>query len=201
MGKNAMDLRVAVGTVWLGVQGLVVMLRSHAFATRSRYAVWLCVSIGPGLTSFGCAGRFAQQAPEGYDGPGKGVSTGTPQIATCERTRWCTPDGCDSDELAARRTFMKDAACPLERVRAATHAPVLPPAPPDVAADPERMRVWTRTHDEQFAGHTFLDVTGCGAETAYDCTKPPGTRAIPVCAKTCAAAASAVTPVPPTSAP
>jgi hypothetical protein len=100
----------------------------------------------------------------------------------CSNTRWCTPDGCDSFDLAARNTFMKDKTCPLERVTSTQHTPVIAAAPSDIAADPERMRLWTQTHAAQIAGHTFMTATGCGSEVVYDCQKPSGPRAIPVCA-------------------
>jgi hypothetical protein len=104
--------------------------------------------------------------------------------AECAETGWCTPDGCDSFELAARDTFVKDKACSVERVTATPHPPVLPPTPPKIAADSESSRTWTQAQQEKVAGHTFMTATGCGAQTVYDCTKPPGTRANPVCVST-----------------
>jgi hypothetical protein len=101
--------------------------------------------------------------------------------AECSESGWCTPDGCDSFGLAARRAFVKDRSCSIERVIARPRSPVLSPAPPNVAADSESLRIWTQTQQEKVAGHTFLTVTGCESETVYDCTKPSGTRAIPIC--------------------
>jgi hypothetical protein len=126
----------------------------------------------------------------------------TTWVAFCVETDWCTPDGCDSVELAARNAFVNDKACPVERVSAATRAPVQPAAPADVAADPDRMRVWTQAQQERIAGHTFMTATGCGSETVYDCKKPPATRAIPACVATSFAkesAASGSAPVPTSS--
>ena len=99
----------------------------------------------------------------------------------CSPTGWCTPDGCDSVDVAARNTFVKDKTCPLERVTATRHAPMIAPPPSDIAADPERMRMWTENRQQQIVGHTFMAAAGCGSETVYDCMKPSGTRAIPVC--------------------
>jgi hypothetical protein len=114
--------------------------------------------------------------------------------AECSATGWCTPDGCDSFEMAARNTFLKDRGCSVERVTATSQSPVLPPPPPNIAADAESLRIWTQTQNERIDGHTFMTATGCGAQTVYDCTKPSGTRAIPVCTST-------APPAPTTSAP
>jgi hypothetical protein len=116
-------------------------------------------------------------------------------IAKCVVSGWCAQDGCDSVELAARNTFVKDKACPLDRVTVTMHAPVRAAAPPDVAADPERMRIWTETH-KQPADHTLMTATGCGAEAAYDCTKPSGTRSMPSCVSENPAAPAASTASP-----
>ncbi len=160
--------------------------------------------------------------------------------AECSSTGWCTPDGCDSVNLAVRKTFAKDQACPVNRVTAtpaksvqpawhtymtasgcgsetaydcekprgtrsipvcdsigiaarnafakeqtcpanrvttAPYAPVIATPPSDIAADPERMRIWADTHRAQIAGHAFMSAAGCGSETVYDCNKPPGTTA------------------------
>jgi hypothetical protein len=106
----------------------------------------------------------------------------SPVSASCSKMDWCTPDGCDSFELAARKTFERDKACPFERVSATEHAATIPTAPADVASDPKRMRIWVDTHEAQIAGHTFMTATGCDAETAYECMKPPIPRSIPICA-------------------
>jgi hypothetical protein len=100
--------------------------------------------------------------------------------AECRESSLCTPDGCDSFELAARNALVKDKTCPLDRVTAAPHATVLAAPAADVAADPERMRMWTQAQREQIAGHTFMAATGCGSETVYDCRRPY-IRVPPVC--------------------
>ena len=48
--------------------------------------------------------------------------SGSTVLPACSATDWCTPDGCDSFELAARNTLVKDKSCPLERVTATPHA-------------------------------------------------------------------------------
>jgi hypothetical protein len=111
-----------------------------------------------------------------------GRQCATPAAPICKETGWCTPDGCDSFELAARNAFMKDKSCPLERVSAARQAAPSPPAPLEIGADPERLRLWTKTNQEKLADHTFMAATGCGATSLYDCSKASSlTRAIPVC--------------------
>ena len=107
--------------------------------------------------------------------------SGSTVLPACSATDWCTPDGCDSFELAARNTLVKDKSCPVERVTATPHAAQIPAPPPDIAADPERMRLWVQTHQQQIAGQTFVTASGCGAETLYECQKPYGVRAIPIC--------------------
>jgi len=108
----------------------------------------------------------------------------SPVGAACSNTTWCTPDGCDSFELAARNVFAAAKTCPVNRVTAANHAPVTPAPPPDIAADAERMAMWKQTHEQQIAGHYFWAASGCGTEAIYECLKPAGVRAIPVCAPT-----------------
>jgi hypothetical protein len=90
----------------------------------------------------------------------------------CSESSWnqggqeqCAGRLCDSVDVAARKRFVKDKACPLAQVTATPHAPVIAAPPPDVAADPERMRGWTMSHE----GHTFRTATGCGSEVVYDC--------------------------------
>ena len=89
--------------------------------------------------------------------------------AQCSTPDWCTPAGCYTVELSARHAFAKDRSCPLGRVTATPHTPLGAAPPPDVAADLERMRMWTKTHEEQMAGHTSMSAAGCGSEIVYDC--------------------------------
>src|ERR1700722_9039530 len=110
--------------------------------------------------------------------------------------------GCNSDVLYECSPETTWVAFCVETVSAAARAPVQPAAPADVAADPDRMRVWTQAQQERIAGHTFMTATGCGSETVYDCKKPPATRAIPACVATSFAkesAASGSAPVPTSS--
>ena len=116
--------------------------------------------------------------------------------AWCRPTGWCAEPGCDSFGEAVRHAFVTDETCPYERVNATAHEPVMPVAPSDVAADLERMRIWTRFHQEQIARHTFMTATGCGARAVYECDKPPGARTLPICEVT-ATPTSGLPPVPP----
>jgi hypothetical protein len=85
--------------------------------------------------------------------------------AICSTPDWCSPTGCLTDELAARHKFVDDKTCPLDRVT----AHVTTPAPPsDVAADPERMRLWTAAHTAK-SPYTFMTASGCGSEVLYEC--------------------------------
>jgi hypothetical protein len=104
--------------------------------------------------------------------------------AHCARSSdQCAEPGCDSFELAARNAFKKEKACPLEKVSASAHAPVSG-APPEVAADPERLRVWTESHPEYVdvaQPRTFMLATGCESKTVYKCWRPPGIQTVPMC--------------------
>jgi hypothetical protein len=78
---------------------------------------------------------------ETYTNP-DGSMTQSPVGAACRDTSWCTPDGCDSFELAVRNAYSRSKACPVNRVTAANRERVTPAPPPDVAADAERMALW-----------------------------------------------------------
>jgi hypothetical protein len=85
--------------------------------------------------------------------------------AMCSTSDWCSPNGCLTNELTARHKFVDDNTCPLDRVT----AHVTTPAPPsDVAADPERMRLWTAAHTAK-SPYTFMTASGCGSEALYEC--------------------------------
>jgi hypothetical protein len=123
---------------------------------------------------YSCAPYHLEPNPDG--------TSSSPVSAACSTTNWCTPDGCDSFELAARNTLVRDKTCPLERVTAKPHGPQIPAPPADIGADPERMRMWVQSHQQAIAGHTFMTASGCGAEVLYECVKPAyGVRAIPIC--------------------
>jgi hypothetical protein len=70
----------------------------------------------------------------------------------------------------ARRDFSSAAFCPMDRVDAERVSP-MPPAPPAIASDPERMDMWR----EKFEGHVdprarqTIAVSGCGEKTRYTC--------------------------------
>jgi hypothetical protein len=101
--------------------------------------------------------------------------------ASCIPTGWCTEPGCDAVGEAARNAFAKDKGCPFASVNATIGWTEVPIAPPEVAADPERMRRWTQFHQQKAAGHTVMNATGCGTQVVYDCRKPLGPRTIPTC--------------------
>ena len=101
--------------------------------------------------------------------------------ASCTPTGWCTEPGCDSVGETARNAFAKDKGCPVASVSATMGWTAVPIAPPDVAADPERMQRWTQFQQQRAAGHTLMNATGCGAAAVYDCRKPLGARTIPTC--------------------
>ena len=76
----------------------------------------------------------------------------------------------------ARNTFSEQQSCPEERIEM-SYAVVQPqdvfqmPAPlAEVAADPGRLKVWTRKIDDDFRNYrefTLFDVVGCGAHYDY----------------------------------
>ena len=78
---------------------------------------------------------------------------------------------CVSMPTAARDSFVKSVACPPERV---TVAPAMAPAaaapPPDVAADPGRLRIWASSHQDVNRDWTFFDVNGCGQHQRIKCS-------------------------------
>jgi hypothetical protein len=131
---------------------------------RARYEVTGC---GPPLVLV-CSASY---------GKGGGVRV------SCGRSGQCGEPGCDSYEAAARDAFVVDQTCPLRRTTAALHAPVSA-APADVAADPERLRLWNDTHRPSVAperARAYVMARGCGRETVYACWKPDATLAIPIC--------------------
>ena len=89
-------------------------------------------------------------------------------------------------EPAAAQIFSTDATCPTERVQVKPRPDVAPatvlpppamePPPAEVAADPERMKLWRAQHDTapDFARlqAQVFEVTGCGHRTLYVCAHP-----------------------------
>jgi len=75
----------------------------------------------------------------------------------------------------ARETFVKQFSCPPEQVRVDMHRGPpwpSPEAPPEVAADPDRLVVWQREQRakrEEQAGKTYYLLSGCGHHVTYDC--------------------------------
>ena len=69
-------------------------------------------------------------------------------------------------EIAARHLLADAKTCPIERVTAAAGA--TPAPPPDIAADPERAKLWTQSHVAP-QGFTLITASGCGAEITFRC--------------------------------
>jgi len=86
-------------------------------------------------------------------------------------TRWLlsllllSATACASLESSARSEFARENSCPEGRVTV-SHAPPRP-APPDVAADPQRLAVWNDTEAKRQT-HFYM-VTGCGRQNVYLC--------------------------------
>jgi len=82
----------------------------------------------------------------------------------------------------AAAIFSRQNVCPRDRM-AVNARPVRPQdafehgAPPaEVAADPDRLRVWERNVDADLASFralTFVEISGCGAHAAYLCWQEP----------------------------
>jgi hypothetical protein len=67
-----------------------------------------------------------------------------------------------SSQDAARAEFVKDASCPADRASVA-HPASAPP--PDVAADPDRLRIWKAEAEKS----RVYSAQGCGQERTYRC--------------------------------
>ena len=79
--------------------------------------------------------------------------------------------GCYSLQSGAKAQFVQDTACPADRVTVTPGAPYARTPPPEVAADPERLRLW-RQIDAQKRAHdafTHFDVAGCGKTAKLEC--------------------------------
>jgi hypothetical protein len=72
---------------------------------------------------------------------------------------------CASLSSSARSEFVAEEACPEGRVEVRHPAPK--PAPPDVAADPQRAALWQK-HEEEWAANYYVAI-GCGREHLYLC--------------------------------
>ena len=96
--------------------------------------------------------------------------------------------GCVGRDGQARAQFSLDVACPEDRIavtpvvrRAATP----PEPPPEVAADPARLRLWRERDAMRDAtpwGFSYVAVHGCGQKRVYLCSPCLATaRAYPHC--------------------
>jgi len=124
---------------------------------------------------------------------------GAPARALCTACIALVASSC-STESAALKTFAKSVSCPPDRVEVtkrpdvaphsiAEQSGVLPPAPPDVATDPVRLRYWKqqradldRRVDDFF---TVYEVRGCGVQQLLCCTFLPA-EGDAYCDKDCA---------------
>ena len=88
--------------------------------------------------------------------------------------------GCKSKEQGAREHFSKDLTCPEDRVEVRERADVKASAwmrvetpPADVAADPERLKMWQAKQDErrsyEESSDAIFEAKGCGAQKLYAC--------------------------------
>jgi hypothetical protein len=70
----------------------------------------------------------------------------------------------------ARRDFSSSAFCPMGRVAAERVEPI-PPPPPAIARDGERMEMWRETFEAraQQSLKQTIAVSGCGESTTYIC--------------------------------
>jgi hypothetical protein len=66
----------------------------------------------------------------------------------------------------ARNQFSRAFSCPESRIEVSP-AEGLDPAPPEIAADPERLEVWRRNHVD---GRARLDLRGCGQSLRFACS-------------------------------
>ncbi len=84
---------------------------------------------------------------------------------------------CASETGAARDAFVHSVTCPADRVSVVLRSDIKPkqaststPPPPDIAADPERLRLWHEQQDAP-APHSCnaYEVTGCGQRLLLCC--------------------------------
>ena len=96
--------------------------------------------------------------------------------------KWATVFGvlavtsCASETSTARDVFVRSVTCPADRVIVVLRSDIKPKQaskaapPPDIAADPERLRLWHEQQDAP-APHScnVYDVTGCGQRLLLCC--------------------------------
>jgi hypothetical protein len=119
--------------------------------------------------------------------------------ASAHRIPWSVAIGCAiglgalapacelSTSKGAQAVFSQQKTCPLERVKVRPRPDVPPhtlleapasqqPIPPEVAADPERLAMWNKTHQSTDANidqvATTYEVDGCGDTAMYVCDHP-----------------------------
>ncbi len=89
---------------------------------------------------------------------------------------------CGSSSNAARRFFVYTKTCPSGQVKQVRRRDIVPhpivphdaPPPPEVSADPARLRVWQEARaDERKAAYVeacdVFELTGCGQRALYCC--------------------------------
>jgi hypothetical protein len=88
--------------------------------------------------------------------------------------------GCKSVTKGAKEHFSQDFTCPMDRVEVRERPDIRPSdlepalAPPkDIAADPQRLKMWQAQQDESRAyansSDTMLEARGCDHQTLYAC--------------------------------
>jgi hypothetical protein len=90
---------------------------------------------------------------------------------------------CTSLEDGAKQTFSKQFTCPPDRVESRARPDLKPSAfkkaktpPPDVAADPGRLKMWNDQQEKALTASDGMDwiaeARGCGQQAFYSCTRP-----------------------------
>jgi hypothetical protein len=78
--------------------------------------------------------------------------------------------------LLARNSFVDTNACPPERITLTPRdwTTLRQAPPPDIAADPERARLWSKKTDDELSYYTYFDVRGCGKQAIMQCDADGG---------------------------
>jgi len=88
--------------------------------------------------------------------------------------------GCKSKEQGVREHFAKDFTCPEKRIEVRERTDLKPsnwsketPPPAEIAADPERLKMWQAKRDEQRgyedSSDTIFEARGCDHQKLYAC--------------------------------
>jgi len=93
--------------------------------------------------------------------------------------------GCQSLSDGAKETFSQENTCPADRVevrerpelKASSFTTGTSQPPADIAADPERLKMWQKEQRERLErndnnGHKYAQARGCGKTVLYDCRGP-----------------------------